>query len=48
MKLTRKKAIRAKCIDCSGGNTAEVRNCPIKKCALYPFRMGVEEKVEEE
>ena len=34
------KAIRAKCIDCSGGMLGEVRNCPIKGCALYPFRMG--------
>jgi hypothetical protein len=31
------KAIRAKCLDCSAGNDAEVR----KKCALWPLRMGV-------
>lgn len=34
------KAIRAKCIDCSGGNKAEVRLCPSKTCPLWPFRSG--------
>lgn len=38
--LTPIKAIRAKCIDCSGGQAKEVRLCPIKKCSLYPYRMG--------
>jgi hypothetical protein len=35
------KTIRRKCIDCSGGSTTEVRLCPCKTCALWPFRMGV-------
>jgi hypothetical protein len=34
------KAIRAKCVDCSGGNTAETRKCVAIKCPLWPFRMG--------
>lgn len=34
------KAIRAKCIDCSGGQVNEVKECTHTKCALYPFRMG--------
>jgi hypothetical protein len=34
------KAIRAKCIDCSGGSSEEVRVCTVKKCPLYPFRFG--------
>jgi hypothetical protein len=34
------KAIRAKCIDCSGGNMSEVRKCVAVKCALWPTRMG--------
>ena len=34
------RAIRAKCIDCSGGDMREVRLCPSKTCELYPFRMG--------
>ena len=38
--LTPLKAIRANCIDCSGGQTKEVRECVIKHCPLYPYRMG--------
>jgi hypothetical protein len=34
------KAIRAKCVDCSAGNVAEVRRCVVIKCALWPFRLG--------
>ncbi|WP_173088927.1 hypothetical protein [Devosia sp. 1635] len=34
------KAIRAKCIDCSGNNVAEVRKCTAVGCALWPMRMG--------
>ena len=34
------KAIRAKCIDCSGGQLKEVKECIITDCPLYPFRMG--------
>lgn len=34
------KAIRAKCLDCSNQQIYEVKLCPVKRCALYPFRMG--------
>jgi len=34
------RAIRAKRIDCSGGNKAEVRRCPCQTCSLWPFRGG--------
>lgn len=34
------KAIRAYCMECSCGQTSEVKECPIVKCPLYPFRMG--------
>ena len=34
------KAIRAKCIDCSGGSATEARKCVAFKCPLWPFRMG--------
>jgi hypothetical protein len=34
------KSIRKHCIDCSGGSLKEVRLCPVKKCPLYPYRMG--------
>ena len=40
MNLTPMKAIRAKCLDCSGGNPNEVKLCPVEKCSLYPFRLG--------
>jgi hypothetical protein len=34
------KAIRAKCLDCSGGSHADVAGCLVRICPLYPFRMG--------
>jgi hypothetical protein len=34
------KVIREKCIDCSGGSLAQVRRCPVQRCALWPYRMG--------
>jgi hypothetical protein len=34
------KAIRAKCLDCSGGSRAEVADCLVHNCALYSFRFG--------
>lgn len=34
------RAIRKKCLDCSGGLTNEVRDCWAKGCPLYPYRFG--------
>ena len=34
------QVIRAKCIDCYGGQISEVKLCPSVKCPLHPFRMG--------
>jgi hypothetical protein len=34
------KAIRAKCLDCCGGSSAEVRKCTATACALWPMRIG--------
>lgn len=34
------KAIRAKCLDCCGGNVAEARKCVSTVCPLWPLRMG--------
>ena len=34
------KAIRAFCVECSGGSTNEVKLCQSPRCALYPFRLG--------
>lgn len=39
-RLTPIKAIRAKCLDCSGGQPSEVRNCLIEDCPLFPYRFG--------
>ena len=34
------KAIRAKCLDCTCWQEAEVRRCTIEHCPLWPYRMG--------
>lgn len=38
--LTPMRAIRLKCIDCSGGSRNEVAACLVADCPLYPFRMN--------
>lgn len=38
--ITPMRAIRKKCLDCSGGNAKEVRLCPITICPIYPYRYG--------
>ena len=35
------QAIRNKCLDCNHGSEYRVANCNVNKCALYPFRMGI-------
>ena len=40
--LNRRKAIRARCLDCSGFEYNEVSGCKILKCELHPYRMGTE------
>ena len=47
-RLTPVKAIRAKCLDCCCGQIVEVRECTIKSCSLYPYRMGKRPKKEAE
>lgn len=39
---TPQQAIRAKCLECVGDETIEVRNCTARpdKCKLWPFRSG--------
>jgi hypothetical protein len=34
------KAIKRKCLDCSGASKSEVRDCALNDCALHPFRQG--------
>ena len=46
-RITRKKAIRAKCLDCCCGNSAEVRRCPAANCPLWRYRLGNEKKAAE-
>ena len=45
-RLTRKKAIRLKCLDCCAGSSAEVRKCTCYNCALYRYRLGKEDRDE--
>ena len=41
-RLTRAKAIRAKCLDCCCDNRNEVKLCPSKNCPLWIYRLGRE------
>ena len=34
------RVIRLFCLECMGGNAAEVRRCTSPGCALFPYRMG--------
>jgi len=43
-RITRSKAIRMKCLDCSCSQRVEIRKCPMLDCPLFPFRMGNENK----
>ena len=38
--LNRRKAIRECCLNCSGWEPSEVRDCAFTDCHLYPYRMG--------
>lgn len=38
--LTRGRAIRKKCLECSGWSFNEVKLCTCYDCALYPYRLG--------
>jgi len=38
--MTPIRSIRAKCLDCSGGDMVAVRNCQSATCSLHAFRMG--------
>lgn len=39
-KLTPMRAIRAKCVECSGGSINEPKRCLVLSCPLYPYREG--------
>ena len=40
MKLTPLKAIKNHCLECSGYEKKQVRECVIKDCVLYEYRQG--------
>lgn len=42
-RITRAKAIRLKCLDCSCFDRKEVKFCPVTNCALWPYRLGKED-----
>ena len=45
--MTRKQAIRAKCLDCCGGSRAEVKRCESEdRCKLWRFRLGTPTKID--
>lgn len=33
------KAIRKNCLDCSGGQIEEAKNCSFRECPLFKWRM---------
>ena len=45
-RITRTKAIRLKCLDCTCNQPVEVRKCPSTNCPLWRYRMGKEENDE--
>ena len=40
MRRTALRAIKAKCLECSGGVRKEVGQCPIEECPLWAYREG--------
>lgn len=38
--LTPLQAIRKKCLECSNGQKNEIKECLIKTCPLYDFRIS--------
>ena len=34
------KAIRANCVDCMGEQRSLVRDCDLRGCPLWPYRLG--------
>jgi len=42
--MSKARAIKLKCLDCSGESPKEVSLCPIFDCPLYPYRFGYSPK----
>ena len=45
-RISRSRAIRLKCLDCSAQQQSEVKRCPCTDCPLWRYRMGHEERDE--
>ena len=43
--MTRKEAIRVKCLDCCAGSRVEVRRCDNEDCSLWPYRLGTHTRI---
>lgn len=35
------RSIRAKCVECGCGSRENIRECEVKTCGLYPYRMTI-------
>ena len=42
MKNSRAKAVRDKCLECSGNSPLEVTLCPVVTCPLWKWRVGTD------
>ena len=38
--VSRKSAIRLKCLDCTGNQSNEVKQCKAYNCPLWSYRLG--------
>lgn len=38
--INRRRSIRERCLDCTARSIKEITACPMKDCALYPYRLG--------
>lgn len=47
-KHTPMRAVRGKCLDCSGGSATEVRLCTVNHCPLWPYRFGRRPRIDSE
>lgn len=36
------KAIRHNCLECVGDSPSLVRDCIVKRCKMFPYRMGTD------
>lgn len=41
------KAIRAKCLECCGNSSNEVKLCTAPECPLWPYRFGKRPEIDE-